>query len=186
MKKNKQVFVFFFILFSIGIIAQNKQTFKFIEINKKPSWDGGYTQRDYEYTRIIYKDSIFEEVGLFLNDRNVSFKIKKGCWYIKKGKKWELFYSPKFKISPKIKLGNLIYTLTYKDVTKVGKLDCIIYWFEYFEADNTTEKNGIKTVHVVSDFGGSSYFFNPKYGFVKIVYDNGNEFIREDVLNFLL
>ena len=76
MKKNKQVFVFFFILFSIGIIAQNKQTFKFIEINKKPSWDGGYTQRDYEYTRIIYKDSIFEEVGLFLNDRNVSFKIK--------------------------------------------------------------------------------------------------------------
>lgn len=173
-------------ILSTEVKAQKKELYKFIVENKVmvESLPGFYVglNREHNQIRIVHKDSIYEEVNLFTNGSNVFFKIKNGNWYIKNSKKWELFYSHKTKISPKIKLGNLIYTLTYKDKTKIGKIDCINYLFENFEADNTTEKNGIKTVNISLDTD-CGYCFSPKYGFIKEYLSDGVTLIREDILN---
>lgn len=173
------------LLISTEITAQKQKTYRFVVENKVLVNDmqGFYIgmNREHNHTRIFHKDSIYEEVDLFINGTNTFFKIKKGNWYIKNLNKWELFYSQKAEISPKIKLGNLIFTLTYKDKTKIGNLDCIIYLFENFESDNTIEKNGIKTVNVSNDTD-CSYCFSPKYGFIKEYLEEAT-LIREDILN---
>lgn len=170
----------------VSIAQQRQETYKFVVENKVmvESMSGFYigANQEHIHTRIIHKDSIIEEVDLFVNGTNTFFKIKNKNWYYKNNKKWSLFFSPKQKISPKIKIGNMIYTLTYKGLVKVGKLDCINYRFENFESDNTTEKNGITTINVSNDTG-SGFCFSPKYGFIKRYLMDNVTLIREDILN---
>jgi hypothetical protein len=61
MKKYRLSFIYVLFLFSLGTVAQEKQTFKFIEINKKLAWDGGYIQRDFEAQAFICGRSITPE-----------------------------------------------------------------------------------------------------------------------------
>jgi hypothetical protein len=64
MKKNKRFFIYILLLFSTVIIGQKNHKYKFVEINKKEAFDGGYIQRDFEYTRVYHNNGIVEEVGL--------------------------------------------------------------------------------------------------------------------------
>lgn len=167
-------------LFTIGINAQEKQAFKFIEINKKQAWDGGYVQRDFEYTRVYHENNIIEEIGILPGSHSFFFKIKKGNWYIKNLKQWEIFYSPEKNVSPKIFSFDRWFSLKFEKKDFVNTSECSVYTFQNEEYST---KQGDKTIihSEVNDFPFTQYWFNKELGIIKI--RSGDfEFVREDIL----
>ena len=158
MNRHRQILIYLLSLFSMGIQAQEKQIFKFIEINKKQVWDGGYLQRDFEYTRIYHQKNIIEEIGILPGSNAFFFKIKNGNWYVRNLKEWDIFYLSKKKVSPKIFLFDRWFSLKFEKYDFVNKVDCLVYTFQN---DEYSIKKGSKTiVHLdISDFPFTQYWF---------------------------
>lgn len=162
-----KLFKLIFILFISIIKSQNTQSFRFVVANKDISI-GFYQGKSFEfiYSRTLYKNSSFREIGLFDGDKKGTlFKIKKGIWYIKNEKKWEIFYSPYKKVNPNIKIAGLLCQLKIKKQEVLNGIPCNIYQVIYKEE---------------VDDGETEYWFNSIYGIVQIRTGNVT-LIREDI-----
>lgn len=180
MKKNNRFFIFI-LLFSTGMIGQKNHKYKFVEINKKEAFDGGYIQRDFEYTRVYHNNSIVEEVELLPGKKSFFFKIKKNYWYVKNRNRWDLFYSFKKNISPKIFAYDRFFLLKFERHELINKIDCLVYTFQ--NEKYSTKTGDTTSIHLaISDFPITQYWFNRDLGIIKIKSDDF-EFIREDILN---
>jgi hypothetical protein len=111
------------------------------------------SQFDYGYYRVIKKDSIFKEVGLFSKGDVHIFRIKNGNWYVLENKKWKLFYSKQKFTSPKVKIAGQMYILKPLTFEIIGGFSCTIF--------QATCKNGNVS-------GELKYWFSPEKGFIKI------------------
>jgi hypothetical protein len=151
--------------------AQRIVTYKFVVEAKviTDSATGFYNGAAYEfnYNRIYERDSVFEEKGLFSKDPdNTSvFKIKNGCWYIRIGNKWQLFYSTKEAVNPTVKIAGKWNRLRLIDTRRLKQFQCLIY---------KAEPIGAQT-------GGEiKYWFNPQKGIIKIE-TSEVALVREDI-----
>ncbi|HTI91875.1 MAG TPA: hypothetical protein VL727_14875 [Puia sp.] len=155
--------------FPAALIAQRSQVFRFVVADRVivDSSAGLYAGKSYEYTykRVFCRDSCFKEVGLFAGGNDECFRISNGIWYIERGKKWELFYSPHKKASPKIRMGDQSYNLRFRQHQNLNGIECMVY-------------DAIPVNATVS--GSIQYWFSPRNGIVQIKTDEVT-LIREDL-----
>jgi hypothetical protein len=157
MKLNTmKLIVFFFVVFSVH--SQNYINYSFVVEQKITDsstihYPNGQ-EFEFNYTRRYLKDSLIIENGLFSRNLQTYFKKKNGDWHIKINKNWLPFYKKGKNITTKIFFNSDIYTFRQINDGKIKNVECIIY-------------SSIPTRHKSSL--GLSFWFNPKYGVVKIV-----------------
>ena len=188
----KRTLLLLMLLFVIFGQAQKKETFKFV-VEKRdtvPGMHGFYIGIEKEFTRnrIVYIDSTFEEQDLFISGVPFIYKLVKGKGYVKKGNKWNLFYSADektaVKTSYKMVTGkNLILTLQGLGNDSVFGIPCAKYQLESLDADNTIiDSKGNKITSSINHLD-TIFWFSPKYGFIKEYFgDYGIAVFREDIL----
>ena len=188
----KKYLLIFLILFSCpSVKGQDTITYKFVDENIL-DYNGErlfWFAQDFSYQRIYIKDSIFKETpGLLYDGKPYKFKIQKGCWYINKTGKWQLFYSPNINVIPKIKLyysgGKKSWLFDFETIrtdTLFGHY-CIIYTTNpiakiIYKSKNTIEEKRLSISHI------GNYWFSPELGIIKIETGGATNYIREDIIN---
>jgi hypothetical protein len=188
----KKYLVICVLLSSILLQGQDTVTYRFIDTYRleHKTVDVFNGMQEFNQKRIFYKDSIFieKERGLLYDNKPYKFKIKDGCWYIKKTGKWQLFYSPNNNITAQLKIyydEKKTWWCNFKavDAQTLFGYDCIIYEFEPVDKLSGFLIGNIGFVGVKSITLGRyvKYWFSPKLGIIKLETAFGST-IREDVI----